>query len=343
MKKLLNVLYVTSPDSYLSKDGENVVISVDNEKKLQLPVHTLEGIVCFGYTGASPSLMHMCSEKGVGLSFHNEYGKFLARVNGPVQGNVLLRKKQYMSTYDESFVLLTAKNFIIAKILNSRNVLQRALRDYKNEINFDKVQNVTDRLQRSIKDIEEVDNLDSLRGMEGDAAKWYFSVFDELILHQKEDFYMNSRNKRPPKDNTNALLSFLYTMLAHDVQSALESVGLDPCVGYLHQDRPGRPSLALDLMEELRPVLADRLALSLINRKQINKKGFTTKENGAVLMDKDTRNEVLQSWHKRKQEEIVHPFLKEKMQFGLIPYAQSLILARFLRGDIETYPPFIWK
>lgn len=343
MRKLLNTLYVTSPDSYLTKDGENVVISVNQEKKMQLPIHTLEGIVCFGYAGASPSLMNFCAEKNVGLAFHNEYGKFLARVNGPVQGNVLLRKKQYKASDMPEYQLSVAKNCITAKILNSRHILQRALRDHKDEINCEKTETAVKNLQISLRGTEKTDNIDSLRGIEGDAAKIYFSVLDELILHQKDDFYMQSRNKRPPTDNFNALLSFLYTMLAHDVQSALESVGLDPYVGFLHQDRPGRASLALDLMEELRAYLADRLALSLINRKQINSKGFTVKENGAVLMDKDTRKIVLENRHNRKKEEIVHPFLNEKIPVGLIPYAQALLLARFLRGDIDEYPPFVWK
>jgi len=343
MRKLLNILFVTNPDSYLTKEGENVVISVDKEKKLQLPIHTLEGIVCFGYAGASPSLMHMCATKGVGLSFHNEYGKFLARVNGPVQGNVLLRKKQYKASEDKEYSLNIAKNCITAKVLNSRNILQRAIRDHKSEVDCKRIETVVNRMQMSIKNIEEADNIDSLRGIEGDSSKWYFSVLDELILHQKEDFYMTSRNKRPPKDNFNALLSFLYTMLAHDVQSALESVGLDPYVGFLHQDRPGRASLALDLMEELRGFMSDRLAISLINRKQISPNDFTVKENEAVLMDKVTRKTVLENIHKRKKEEIMHPFLNEKISIGLIPYAQALLLARYLRGDIDTYPPFIWR
>ncbi len=343
MRKLLNILFVTSPDSYLTKEGENIVISVNQEKKLQLPIHTLEGVVCFGYAGASPSLMHLCATRGVGLSFHNEYGKFLARVCGPMQGNVLLRKKQYKVSEDSHFQLSIAKSCIAAKVLNSRNILQRAIRDHKAGIDAEKIENVVNRLQFTLKNIEEANNIDTLRGIEGDASKWYFSVLDELILHQKDDFYMTSRNKRPPRDNFNALLSFLYTMLAHDVQSALESVGLDPYVGFLHQDRPGRASLALDLMEELRGCLADRLALSLINRKQISAKDFTVKENEAVLMDKDTRKIVLENMHKRKKEEIVHTFLDEKISIGLIPYVQALLLARYLRGDIDAYPPFIWR
>ena len=343
MRKLLNTLFVTSPDSYLSRDGENLLVLIDGKEKLRLPIHTLEGVVCFGYSGASPALMSLCAKKGVGLSFHNEYGKFLARVSGEVQGNVLLRKKQYKVSENEEESIKIARNCIQAKVLNCKSVLQRAIRDHSDVINISNIEEVTVHLSNSLNQTEKVNFIDSLRGVEGDAAKCYFSVFDELILKQKEDFYMKSRNKRPPTDFVNALLSFFYTLLAHDVQSALETVGLDPYVGFLHQIRPGRPSLALDLMEELRPVLADRMALSLINRQQIKKKGFSIKENGAVLMDDETRKEVLQSWHKRKQEEIIHPFLQEKIQLGLLPYAQAMLLARHLRGDLDGYPAFIWK
>lgn len=343
MRKLLNTLFVTSPNSYLTKDGENVIIQIDNEEKMRLPIHTLEGIVCFGYAGASPALMSLCAKRGVGLSFHNEFGKFLARVSGEVQGNVLLRKKQYKVSEDETFAIKIAKNCIQAKVLNCRNVIQRALRDHPEIVNVTSLEDTSVRLLNSIKQMQKTDDIDSLRGIEGDAARHYFSIFDELILKQKESFYMESRNKRPPKDFINALLSFLYTLLAHDVQSALESVGLDPYVGFLHKDRPGRASLALDLMEELRPIFADRMVLSLVNRQQVKKNGFTIKENGAVLMDDDTRKEVLQSWHKRKQEEIIHPFLKEKIKIGLIPYVQAMLLARHLRGDLDGYPAFIWK
>lgn len=343
MRKLLNALYMTSPDSYLTRDGENIVVQVKGEEKMRLPIHTLENIVCFGYAGASPALMSLCAKRGVGLSFNNEYGKFLARVSGELQGNVLLRKKQYKVSDNEKEAVPIAKTCVQAKILNCRTVIQRALRDHESVINVSSLEEVSARLLNSAKNIEDVSTIDSLRGIEGDAAKCYFSIFNELILSQKDDFYMNGRNKRPPKDYLNALLSFLYTILAHDVQSALETVGLDPYVGFLHQDRPGRASLALDLMEELRPVLADRMVLSLINRQQIKAKGFTVKENGAVLMDDDTRKEVLQSWHKRKQEGITHPFLKEKIQLGLIPYAQAMLMARHLRGDLDGYPAFIWK
>lgn len=343
MRKLLNVLYVTSPDARLSKDGETIVITVNDEKKLQVPVHTLEGVVCFGYVGASPALMHLCAERGVAISFHNEYGKFLARVQGPVQGNVLLRKAQYRYSDDSQKCLSVSKNIIMAKVLNSRNILSRVVRDHGSEINVIKVQSVLEKLKYSLKNIDETGSLESLRGIEGDCARQYFSVFGEMIVQQKNDFEFNGRNKRPPRDRMNALLSFLYTMLAHDIQSALESVGLDPYVGFMHQDRPGRASLALDLMEELRPILSDRMALTLINKRQLDKKSFVEKENGAILLNKDSKRTLLEAIHSRKKEEITHPFLNEKIQVGLIPYTQALLMARFLRGDIDAYPPFILK
>ncbi|MGF7186247.1 CRISPR-associated protein Cas1 [Desulfitispora alkaliphila] len=343
MRKLLNVLYVTTPNSYVAKEGENVVIKVDGAETFRIPVHNLEGIICFGYTGASPALMQLCTERNVGLSFLSENGRFYARVTGAVSGNVLLRREQYRKADSEIESLDIAKNLVAAKIANSRTVLRRAIRDHSLTIKTDAVGEVTERLTSKVNKIEKSKDLDYLRGIEGEAARVYYSVLDELILWQKEDFFMNIRSRRPPKDNLNALLSFLYTLLAHDVQSALESVGLDPYVGFLHRDRPGRASLALDLMEELRPYLADRAALTLINRKQISGKGFIKKETGGIIMDQDTRKQVLSVWQKRKHETITHPFLSEKIEVGLIPYAQALLLARFIRGDLDGYPPFFFK
>jgi CRISPR-associated protein Cas1 len=336
MKKMLNVLYVTSPDARLSKEGETIVVSIGDEKKLQVPIHTLEGVVTFGYIGASPAIMNLCAERGVGLSFHNEYGKFLARVQGPVQGNVLLRKAQYRFADDSKKCLDISKNIVTAKILNSKNILARAERDHGS-----KVADTIEKLKYALKGMDGIDNLDSLRGLEGDCARQYFSVFNEMIVQQKEDFEFNGRNKRPPTDRMNALLSFLYTMLAHDVRSALESVGLDPYVGFMHQDRPGRASLALDIMEEFRQFFSDRIALSMINKKQLNKNDFVEKENGTILLNKDSKKILLEAIHNRKKEEITHPFLNEKIQVGLLPYAQALLMARFLRGDLDAYPPFI--
>jgi len=343
MKKLLNVLYVTTPDSYLSLDGENIVILAEGNEKFRVPIHNLESIVCFGYMGASPALMGFCANKGVGLSFLTPHGKFLARVNGSVYGNVLLRKKQYRVSDNEAESLPIAINCITGKLVNTRVVIERALRDHGQNLDVIKIEEASAYIRSSINRLQNCKTLDEVRGIEGDCAKTYFSIFDELILQQKDSFFMHDRNRRPPTDNLNALLSFLYTLLAHDIQSALETVGLDPYVGFLHRDRPGRASLALDIMEEFRAYIVDRLALSLINRKQITSNGFTRKESGGVIMDAETKKEVLMAWQKRKQEKITHPFLNEKISIGLLPYVQALLLARHLRGDLESYPPFLWK
>ncbi|SET03519.1 type I-C CRISPR-associated endonuclease Cas1c [Anaerobranca gottschalkii] len=343
MKKLLNTLYVTTPNAYLTKEGETVVIKVEDEIKFQMPIHNLEGIVCFGYIGASPALMKLCCDNNVGLSFLNEYGKFYARVSGEVKGNVLLRREQYRRADCIQSSLEIGKNIILGKLINCRSVLRRAIRDHSLIIDKNKIDEVINRISYKINYIDRATSLEELRGLEGEAAREYYSVFDELILWQKEDFYMKKRTRRPPLDNMNALLSFLYTLLAHDVQSALESVGLDPYVGFLHRDRPGRASLALDLMEELRPYLADRVAVTLVNRKQINGKGFIQKETYGVIMTQETKKEVLMAWQKRKQETINHPFLNEQINIGLLPYVQAMLLARYLRGDIDGYPPFLYK
>lgn len=343
MKKLLNVLYVSTPDSYLSLDGENIVISIEGSEKFRIPLHNIESIVCFGYMGASPALMGFCAEKGVGLCFLSPYGKFLAHVSGGVHGNVLLRKKQFCISDIENECTAVAVNCITGKLINSRVVIDRGIRDHAEQVDVDALEKASSYIKSSAARLQNCKTLDEIRGIEGDCAKTYFGVFDELILQQKDSFFMHDRNKRPPTDNLNALLSFLYTLLAHDIQSALETVGLDPYVGFLHRDRPGRASLALDIMEEFRAFFVDRLALSLINRKQITAKGFTTKESGGVLMDGDTRKDVLTAWQKRKQEDITHPFLKEKISIGLLPYVQALLLARYLRGDLDAYPPFLWK
>jgi CRISPR-associated protein Cas1 len=310
---------------------------------MRLPLHNLENIVCFNHSGASPALMGACAERNIGLCFLSPYGRFLARVIGKVKGNVLLRKKQYLLSEDREASVSIGASFLIGKISNCRKVLERALRDHALLVDVNALRNASAELKAIMKAIYASDSIDALMGFEGSAAKIYFSVFDQLILQQKESFFFKERSRRPPLDNLNALLSFLYTILASEVASALETVGLDPYVGFLHQDRPGRPSLALDLMEELRPVFADRLALSLINRKQISGKGFTTKESGGIIMDDETRKLVLTAWQERKKEMIVHPFLGERMEFGLIPHIQALLLARFLRGDLDAYPPFFWN
>lgn len=343
MKKLGNTLYITNPQAYLTLEGETIVIKKEDESSTRLPLHNLENIVCFNWLGTSPALMRACSERNIGLAYFNPYGNFQGRVSGKVRGNVLLRKTQYRISEDESQSVPIAASFILAKIANSRVVIERALRDHALLLDVEALNKASAALKGILQVIPECQSLEEMRAFEGSAAKLYFRVFDQLILHQKEDFYFTERSRRPPLDNMNALLSFYYTLLANDVASALEGVGLDPYVGFLHQDRPGRPSLALDLMEELRPIFADRLALSLVNRKQIKGKNFTQKENGSVLMDDDTRKTVLTAWQERKQDQIEHPYLKEKISFGLIPHVQALLLARHLRGDLDAYPPFFWS
>jgi len=343
MRKLLNTLYVTSPNTYLSLDGENIVILKDGTELLRIPLHNLEGIVAFGYNGASPALMGACARRNIALSFVKQSGKFLGRVVGEVRGNVTLRKTQYRLSDSQEESNKIAKNIIMGKIYNTRWVIERATRDYAVRLDVDKLKGVSKTLANSLKLVEQSKDLEQLRGYEGEAASQYFGIFDDLILQQKEHFYFYSRNKRPPLDKVNAMLSFVYTLLAHDVAAALETVGLDPYVGFLHRDRPGRISLALDLMEELRSVYADRFVISLINKREVNADGFTQKENGAVIMDDDTRKIILKAWQSRKQEIIKHPFLQEKLGWGLVPYAQAMLLARFIRGDLDGYPPFMWK
>ena len=343
MRRLLNTLYVTIPDAYLACDGENVLIRVENEIKFRIPIHNLESIICFGFAGASPKLMYLCCERGVALSFLTGYGKFMGRVTGNISGNVLLRRAQYRWADDSAVSVRLARRFIAAKIVNSRALLHRVLRDHKQAVNQSSLEKAIVLMAGALGRLEKAADGDTIRGVEGEVAHLYFSNFSELILTQKDAFAMNNRNRRPPTDCINALLSFLYTLLVHDVVAALESVGLDPQVGFLHRERPGRPSLALDVMEELRPHFADRLAVTLVNRRQVTSAGFVVKENGAVIMEDDTRKEVLTAWQKRKQEEITHPYLEEKIPLGLVPYVQALLLARHIRGDLEDYPPFFWK
>ena len=343
MRKLLNTLYVTTQGSYLSRDGETVRVKLGETTKLNIPIHTLDGIICFGQVSCSPPLMQLCGERNVTISFLSEYGRFWGRVQGPVSGNVLLRRSQYRLADDPDKSCEIAKNVTLAKIANSRTVILRAIRDHGESVNRGDLEKASQRMSRILESVRTNSDLDSVRGYEGDAARTYFSVFDNFIVAQKEDFFFHERSRRPPLDKVNALLSFIYTLLHHDVVSALETVGLDPAVGYLHRDRPGRPGLALDLMEEFRPFFADRLVLSLINRQQVKGKGFKITESGAVMMDDETRKQVLVAYQKRKQEEIRHPFLDEKIQIGLLPFAQALLFARFVRGDLDGYPAFVWK
>ncbi|AKA48836.1 CRISPR-associated protein Cas1 [uncultured archaeon] len=343
MKRLLNTLFITTPDSYLTKQGENLLIKVKDEIKFRIPVHNLDSVICFGHMGASPSAMQLCAERGVGLSFLTPNGRFQARVTGRSSGNVLLRRKQFRWADSDDERLRLTKRFVTAKIHNSRRVIQRLVREHDSNTVDNGLPLAIGRLKEMISRIDNSDSVDSVRGIEGEAATLYFSNFDSMILNQKDQFNFQRRVRRPPTDPVNALLSFVYTLLAHDCSSALESVGLDSQVGFLHTDRPGRESLALDLMEELRPYVADRLVLTIINRKQVVGSGFIKRENGTVLMDDATRKEVIMAWQNRKREEIVHPFLNEKIPIGLIPYVQSMLLARNLRGDLSDYPPFLWK
>lgn len=343
MKKLLNTLYMTSENGYLGLDGETIVV-YDEEKVVgKIPLHNLEGIVSFGYRGTSPALMGACADRNISLCYLTPQGKFLARVTGKTRGNVILRDRQYTSSKDEKRSLEISKNCISGKVYNARWVLERAIRDHAMQIDKERVKVASLQLKTFLQYIQNAESKEQLRGYEGEAASIYFSVFDELILQQKKDFSFHGRSKRPPMDNVNAMLSFVYTLLTNQITSALESVGLDPCVGYLHTERPGRASLALDLIEEFRAVYADRFVLSLINKKIVNKKNFTKKENGAVLMDDDLRKKLLMEWQNKKKEVITHPFLKEKVEWGMVPYVQAMLLARYLRGDLDGYPAFLWK
>lgn len=343
MKKLLNTLYVTIPETYLSLDGENIVVLKEKLEIGRVPLHNIERIMTFGYMGASPALMGKCVEYGIELVFMTPYGKFLARVEGGINGNVLLRREQYRIADATDKSLEIARAMIIGKIYNSRQVICRVLRDHKLRVNAEILQNKANFLQESLEKCKSVKTLDSLRGIEGESASIYFSVFDDMILQQRDAFCFKERSKHPPMNNVNALLSFAYSLCTSMCASALESVGLDPYVGFMHTDRPGRRSLALDLVEEFRAWFCDRFVLMLINKKVINTNDFEQKEDGAVLLNENGRREVLAAWQKRKTEVIKHPFLDEKMEWGMIPYVQALLLARYIRGDLDAYPVFMWK
>lgn len=343
MRKLLNTLYVTSEDVYLALEGENIVVLRGEEQAGRFPLHTLEDILCFSYKGASPALMGKCAAMGIGLALFTPGGRFLARVCGESRGNVLLRKEQYRRSDDLAHSLGIGRQFIIGKVYNCRWVLERATRDHALRLDAEALKGASRRLYQGLGQISSCRDLGQLRGLEGELAAVYFGALSQLILQNKEEFALNGRTRRPPLDRTNALLSFLYVLLAHQCASALEGVGLDSYVGFLHRDRAGRASLALDLMEELRPVLADRFALSLINTRQIRPNHFEIRENGGVLLGDEGRKIVLAAWQERKREDLTHPFLEEKMLWGLVPHAQALLLARFLRGDADAYPPFLWK
>lgn len=343
MRKLLNTLYVTTPESYLCKDGENVVVKIKDKDTFRIPVYNIEGIVTFGYMGVSPGLMQLCMQHNIGVTFLSPYGAFVGHVSGETKGNVLLRRTQYRVADDEVRSLRLSSVFVAGKIANCRSVIERFKRDSEKDIYRENVETVSVLLRRCRISAMKASDMDTLRGIEGEAANLYFSLFDNMILSQKDEFIFNGRNRRPPKDKVNALLSFTYTLLAHEVQSALETVGLDPYVGFMHTDRPGRASLALDMMEELRAYMADRLVLSLINRKQLSATGFIEHGSNGVVMEPETRKSVLLAWQKRKQEKIMHPFLKENIPVGLIPYVQAMLMSRYLRGDLDNYPVFLMQ
>lgn len=344
MKKLLNTLYVTTEGASLRKDGENVVAKIEGSERARAPLHMLGSLVVFGSIYISPALIGACAEKGITIVLLDRVGRFQARIEGPVAGNVLLRRAQYRQSDQPEEIV---RGFVIGKVSNQRSVLMRALRDHGSELEAnqkERLSKATDRLARILRRVTlATEHLDSLRGAEGEAAGLYFSVFDLLITSPDTELRFSGRSRRPPLDPINALLSFLYTLLTHDCRSAAEAVGLDPAVGFLHRDRPGRPSLALDIMEELRPVMGDRLALSLVNRRQLRAKDFQIRDGGSVWLTDDGRKTVLTAWQERKKQERRHPFIEENAPLGLVPYLQAQLLARHLRGDLDAYPPWFWK
>lgn len=343
MKQLLNTLFVTSEDIYLSLEGENVLANREKEVIARYPLHTLQTIVSFSYSGASPALMGACAQRGIGLAFCTPRGRFLVRVCGESSGNVLLRREQYRIADDSQRSCEIARNMIFGKLSNGASSIQRTLRDHAPRVADCGLEDAARKVKELLPLVLEVSDLEALRGLEGVGAAAYFGVFDHLLLNRKEDFFFHGRNRRPPLDRVNAMLSFAYSLLDHDCASALESVGLDAYVGFLHRDRPGRESLALDLMEELRPCMADRFVLTLVNNRVVKPEDFQVQDSGAVLLTDEGRKKFLKAWQERKRDILTHPYLNEKMSWGLIPYVQALLLARYIRGDLDAYPPFLWK
>ncbi len=343
MKHLLNTLYILSEDIYLSLDSENVVANREKQVLARYPLHTLQNIVTFSYAGASPALMGACAQRQIGFALCTPRGKFLARVCGESAGNVLLRRTQYRVADDPARCCEISRVMIFGKLFNARWSIERTRRDHELRVDDESLSAVSRQIAELLPQVREETAPDHLRGLEGVGASAYFGVFDQMILGDKETFFFHGRNRRPPLDAVNALLSFAYSLLAHDCASALESVGLDSYVGFLHRDRPGRTSLALDLMEEMRPCMADRFVLSLINNRRVKASDFQYMENGAVLLSDEGRKVFLKCWQERKKETLTHPYLEEKLPWGIIPYVQALLLARYLRGDLDAYPPFLWK
>ncbi|MBA2673046.1 type I-C CRISPR-associated endonuclease Cas1c [Ramlibacter sp.] len=346
MRRQLNTLYVATEGAWLRKDAENLVMEVEGEVRARLPIHMLEGLVCFGRVMASPALLGFCAERGITVSFLSPNGRFLARVEGPVKGNVLLRRQQYRASDEPQRCRNVAAHMLIGKLHNQRAVLMRGLRDHSDKLAAEgeaALAQASERLRRTVGKVQEERSLDGLRGLEGEAAQVYFGVFDQLVRVESSALRFTGRSRRPPLDPVNALLSFLYTLITHDCRSALETVGLDPAVGFLHRDRPGRPSLALDLLEEFRAFLADRLVLSLLNRRQLGENDFQQLDGGAVTLKDEARKTVLVAYQERKREELRHAFLEEKVPIGLLPFTQAQLLARHIRGELDAYPPFLWK
>jgi len=342
MKKLLKTLYITTPGSYLHCENDTVAVIVNSEEKARIPAHMLESIVCIGNTTVSTPLIGYCGGHGISLSFHSDSGRFYGRIYGPVSGNVLLRNRQYKILDDNDKSVRLVRNILYGKIRNSRTVLMKSANDISDDRKKANLKTASDSLAEIASELAGIDNIDSLRGAEGAAAQGYFRVFDDMIKSNDPEMEFDRRSKHPPLNNANALMSFMYMLLKNDVQSALESVGLDPACGFLHTLRPGRPSLALDMMEELRAPLCDRMTLSLVNLRQITADDFEHDGERIKLSDK-ARRLVIKSWQDRKEEIVTHTFLGEKIKIGLIPYAQAMLLARVIRGDLDEYPPFIWR
>lgn len=343
MRKLLNTLYITSSDYYLSLDGENVVIVQGKKEIGRLPLHNLEAVVTCGYAGASPALMEKCAAENISMVFLSATGRFRAKVTGKAYGNILLRRTQYRMADDKKRSLEIAVNFMTGKIHNERSVINRAIRDYAERLDTGEMSRISEQLKETLQAVRKAETIEELRGYEGEAASRYFSQFDQLILQQKSDFSFHVRNRRPPLDKVNALLSFTYSLLTSMCVAALETVGLDPYAGFMHTDRPGRCSMALDLLEELRAPYSDRFVLSCINKRIVDSADFEQKENGAVFLNEAGRKKYLSAWQNKKAEKLTHPYLQESIEWGLVPYVQALLLARYIRGDLDGYPPFFWK
>ena len=343
MRQLLNTLFVMTEDVYLALEKDNVVVHQSEKVLAKVPLHSIEGIMCFSYKGASPALMGRCGEIGVSMSFYSPRGRYYCSILGEENRNVLLRREQFRFADDANAALDYAKSFIIGKIYNAKWVLERTKRDHALRVNVERLTEQSGKLSIALSSARQSSSMDELRGVEGLAAKDYFYAFDDLVLRNKDDFFFTGRSRRPPLDRLNALLSFCYSILTNDCIAALQGVGLDPYVGFMHTDRPGRASLALDLVEEFRPVLADRFVLTLVNTGAVKPDDFEIRENGGVFLSDSGRKKVLSAWQKKKSEQILHPFLQEKIPWGLVPYVQALLLTRAVRGDLDGYPPFLWK